>query len=156
MNLGEFIDKLQSMPSSSKIILRGECLRDIFVGPFVDENHLNEISDSRRIYCYPKKKVYFYHFIDEIPGFFHSYRGYYEDIALSISVKDRGYTVSDILTEARKCIGFCFEGYKGGLFTMNTDSRLWMAIYGDNSQFRCNEIVKDGDIVYLNVIHSNE
>lgn len=153
MNLGEFISALDRLPLSSKVILRGECFKNYFSSD--DLKHSHEILNPS-IYCYPKKKVYCDPYPDDVPNFFHSYRGYYKDIALSISLYDKGYTVEDLLTEAIRSIGYIFGGYKGGFYEMTKDTRMWVSIYGDNSQFRCKEVVQEGEIVYLDIVQSDE
>lgn len=130
MNLGEFITKLSTFPQNAKIIIK-------------TDNSL----------FYPKAVVYVNHDIDNYPYFFHSYRGYYEDIALSLSSKDKDYRVSDILSNALKCEGFYFEGYKGGYFIMSNDSILWLSSYGDNSGLRCKDIIYENNVVYIITIH---
>lgn len=60
MNLSEFVKKLKDFEESSNVIIK-----------YKDRNYYLELVD--------------YH--DEYPNFFHSYRGYYEDIAIAIGKK---------------------------------------------------------------------
>lgn len=60
---------------------------------------------------------------------FDSYRGYYEDLALNPG--DSSVSVKNLLREARWCVGKTFHGYKGGNFTMNEYTPLWIADYGN-------------------------
>lgn len=60
---------------------------------------------------------------------FMSYRGYYEDLAVSPRTDPK--TVGDVLKQARDALGEIFEGYKGGDFPMHKGSILWVACYGD-------------------------
>ena len=57
-------------------------------------------------------------------GQFYSYRGYYEDIALELSASPS--TVAGLLQRAEAAVGQTFEGWKGGDYTMDRDSRLWV------------------------------
>lgn len=59
---------------------------------------------------------------------FMSYRGYYEDLAISPQPDLK--SVGEVLQEARNALGEVFEGYKGGDFPMHKNSLLWVAPYG--------------------------
>lgn len=65
------------------------------------------------------------------PTSFHSYRGYYEDLALWFR---RGGTttcsVAELLEAASGCVGKTFTGYKGGKYIMGRHTALWVAPYG--------------------------
>jgi hypothetical protein len=62
---------------------------------------------------------------------FNSYRGYYHDIALE--PWNGTLTVEQLLSAANDACGRTFEGYKGGDFTMDADTPLWIANYGSAS-----------------------
>ena len=64
------------------------------------------------------------------PGFRapHSYRGYYHDLAFAPCQE---VTVGEALYVARSCVGGEFDGWKGGKFTMNTHTDVWLANFGD-------------------------
>lgn len=71
------------------------------------------------------------------PAGLDSYRGYYEDLALSF--KDTGRhgehtspTVAALLGDLRGAVGKSFTGYKGGEFTMGRDTAMWVANYGES------------------------
>lgn len=149
MNLGHLISILEKLPSSNKLVFRYEGFKDYFHS---DDLSNDEDQLPQDIYCYPKKVVYYDHDIDNIPEFFHSYRGYYSDISLSISPTNHDYTVGDILIAARKSIDFSFEGYKGGYYKMNSESRVWVSLYGNDSGLKCKGITQHNDTVYLDVI----
>lgn len=59
-----------------------------------------------------------------------SYRGYYEDLAIEPGLATSATTLVEVLSAA---IGQTFEGYKGGDFTMDRMTRVWVAPYGDTS-----------------------
>lgn len=59
---------------------------------------------------------------------FMSYRGYYEDLA--ISPRSDPKPVGEVLNEARAALGEIFEGYKGGEYPMHKGSLLWVAPWG--------------------------
>ena len=59
----------------------------------------------------------------------HSYRGYYEDLALQKEPGTR--TVVSLVEQLRnECLGQTFEGYKGGNFHMDEHTPMWIAEYG--------------------------
>ena len=59
---------------------------------------------------------------------FDSYRGYYEDLALSLGEGTR--QAGELLTDCRECMGEVFCGYKGGEYMMGATTPLWVADYG--------------------------
>ena len=58
----------------------------------------------------------------------HSYRGYYSELAFHPCKSAR---VGDMLELARSCVGKTFTGYKGGEFTMNAYTDVYIANYGE-------------------------
>lgn len=56
-----------------------------------------------------------------------SYRGYYVDLAF----EPGDTTVGELLKVAEESLGKTFTGYKGGDYTMNKVTPLWIAEYGD-------------------------
>ena len=60
-------------------------------------------------------------------GYPHSYRGYYSDLAFEQS---EVRTVDEILKEVEGCLGKEFTGYKGGEYTMDESTPVWIAEYG--------------------------
>lgn len=67
----------------------------------------------------------------EVPlGFYgpHSYRGDYHELAFE---PKRDTTVAAMLHEAEYALGAEFGGYKGGVYTMDADTSVWLAVYGD-------------------------
>lgn len=58
----------------------------------------------------------------------HSYRGYYCDIAFELNVGTR--SAMSLLTECENALGQTFEGYKGGDYTTNANTPVWVALYG--------------------------
>lgn len=65
-----------------------------------------------------------------------SYRGYYDQPALGWAAT--GYSgshqppsVADLITELRGAVGRTFEGWKGGDYTYDFDSPLWVDNPGD-------------------------
>lgn len=83
------------------------------------------------------------------PGDFHSYRGYYEFIAVD---KGSDKTVREFLSQVYKAIGASFTGYKGGDFVMTNQTPVWVSEYGENSgNGIAGAALKDG-VVWLGVI----
>lgn len=65
------------------------------------------------------------------PGEFHSYRGYYEFVALGS--QDGPCAVAELLNQTEEAIGHTFEGYKGGDFLMTRRTPVWVSEYGYDS-----------------------
>lgn len=60
----------------------------------------------------------------------HSYRGYYEDLAFEPA---SNITVGEMLDAARSADGATYTGWKGGEFTMGSDTDVWLSLEGDAS-----------------------
>ena len=67
-----------------------------------------------------------------VPDGVASYRGNYADLAIGFK-HWKEVTVAELLADCKDAIGNDFEGYKGGIYTMRGDSRLWVANYGESS-----------------------
>ena len=70
--------------------------------------------------------------LEQVPCGPHSYRGYYTDLAFSTTsertnVKEFSAICADMLDKN-------LEGYKGGTFTMEEKTPLWISSYGFDSQ----------------------
>jgi hypothetical protein len=61
----------------------------------------------------------------------HSYRGYYSDLAFHTG--DGATSAGELLAVCRGALGSVYEGYKGGDFTMDDDTPLWISSYGSAS-----------------------
>lgn len=68
------------------------------------------------------------------PEHLDSYRGYYEDLAFRPGETYSKRTVAEVLQEAKKALGATFTGYKGGDFTMDENTLLWVSPYGESHQ----------------------
>lgn len=53
----------------------------------------------------------------------HSYRGYYHDLAFEI---ERDVTVGEMLAAAYGALGSTYEGWKGGDYTMDSHTDVWL------------------------------
>jgi hypothetical protein len=63
------------------------------------------------------------------PGRLHSYRGYYEQLAIE---PDNIYVLLDpFIADLEIAVGQTYEGYKGGDFTMHRDTPVWISSYGE-------------------------
>lgn len=79
-----------------------------------------------RLRPYKDEKYISYDFVHFKPTGLHSYRGFYEDLAIGYST-DSETTPASLLAECEKAIGKIFTGYKGGDFEMNYNTVLWVA-----------------------------
>ena len=60
------------------------------------------------------------------PTGLHSYRGFYEDLAIGHTDEGEAPTVKEFLTQLREAVGETFHGWKGGSYRMDHDSSLWV------------------------------
>lgn len=58
----------------------------------------------------------------------HSYRGYYDELAFE---PEPNVSVGDMLEAAKGALGKTFIGYKGGEFTMDEYTTVWISRYGE-------------------------
>ena len=80
----------------------------------------------------PKNNLVFIKPYDLIPIEFDSYRGYYDQLALSYDIN--GFcTVEKLLKLAKQSVKKTFIGYKGGEFVMTKNTPIWISNYGNTS-----------------------
>lgn len=83
-------------------------------------------------------------------GYFSSYRGFYEDLAMEYT--NRGTCqIEDFLPLLKKEIGAVHIGWKGGEYTMGEDTLVWVATEGDVTR---TAVVGVMDFGYLAVIQT--
>jgi hypothetical protein len=82
--------------------------------------------------------------IDLNPEGVDSYRGYYEDLSLDYQIESTEKTVKELLVIFENAIGKTFQGYKGGDFTMNSKTLVWVAQYGSCGRMLIDIQSKDG------------
>jgi len=88
------------------------------------------------------------------PGSFASYRGYYDQLALSyVAGSEQTLSVISLLAQARTAIGSRFTGYKGGTFVMGPDTPLWASNYGDVSDLAIIGVEEHDDKVVILTVH---
>lgn len=83
------------------------------------------------------------------PNFPHSFRGYYDDLALE---PFEGITlVKKLLELLKKSLNKEFTGYKGGEFLMDARTPLWMSKYGSSVRARAimNVRAVNGEVVLI-------
>ncbi len=69
-----------------------------------------------------------------------SYRGYYDQLAIGVS---HGYaTVGSLLQELEGAVGKTFQGYKGGDYTMDLETKVWLSNFGESSGSRITGVRK--------------
>jgi hypothetical protein len=75
-----------------------------------------------------------FEFGDLVPGRFHSWRMVYSQLCLDWDGR-WPLKVSQLLAEAKACVGKTFEGWKGGDFVMGRDTNLWIARAGESGGY---------------------
>lgn len=83
----------------------------------------------------PQDNVIHFNFGWFVPGDFTSYRGYYEDLAITFKAASNGETpkVKDFLAACLEANGKVFEGYKGGRYRMRADTDVYVSNWGECS-----------------------
>lgn len=77
-------------------------------------------------------------------GGLHSYRGYYDELALDPSEES---TVAEVLADAKEALGGrAFTGYKGGEFVMEPYTAVWLAMYGSTGDGIAGFVTKGGKL----------
>jgi hypothetical protein len=83
----------------------------------------------------------------------HSYRGYYQYLALGYNNKlDKqmpNNTVSQMLEMFESAQGRRFTGYKGGEFLMHSKTIVFVANYGDSTSIMLTDIKTVGDKTFI-------
>lgn len=64
-----------------------------------------------------------------------SYRGYYEQLAIEVSVSG-SMTVGTLVELLTSRIGTTMTGYKGGQYPISNDTPVWISNYGECSHSR--------------------
>lgn len=67
------------------------------------------------------------------PTGLHSYRGYYDHLAIGWRQDDAYTTVQDLLKLLESAIGGTFHGWKGGEYRMSRETPVWIDQAGDAS-----------------------
>ena len=88
-------------------------------------------------------------------GGVHSYRGYYEDLAIGYgkaNYKDDP-KVADVVRWLGDALGKTFQGYKGGEYTMSENTAVWVADYGETGGVGIVDVIEhEGDVVLKTAI----
>jgi hypothetical protein len=92
-----------------------------------------------------------YEFCGCVPDGLHSYRGYYEDLAIGFSDEKSAPKHDEVLTMLCETVGEVFMGYKGGKYRMSRESTLWVANYGNTSgtHIKAVRLDRENDTIWL-------
>jgi hypothetical protein len=63
----------------------------------------------------------------------HSYRGYYEDLAVTVAGTGAPWNLGKLLRELRAAQGKTFTGYKGGEYVMTRVTPVWVVLGYDRT-----------------------
>lgn len=61
------------------------------------------------------------------PVGFHSYRGFYEDVAIGFEYRQDNLMAMDFLKQLKNMLGKEIHGWKGGTYIVEPDSYLWVS-----------------------------
>jgi hypothetical protein len=91
-----------------------------------------------RLEALPEDRAIEFDFGGAIPTSFNSWRGVYADLALGFGIHgfnggkiETNETVTGLLKKAKHANGGTYGGYKGGHFTMNKNTPVWVDNYGE-------------------------
>ena len=77
----------------------------------------------------------FFDFAGFFPAELDSYRGYYEDLALGFTDEYEKYTdiitIDELIAKLKESVNKTYHGWKGGKYTMNSGTKLWVANSGN-------------------------
>jgi hypothetical protein len=88
-----------------------------------------------------------YDFVHFAPAGIHSYRGYYDQLAIGYDHTE--ITVAKLLNTCKLAVGCTFTGYKGGNYKMDRNTRVWVANYNESGSTAIVGVRNDGWIVTL-------
>lgn len=92
----------------------------------------------------------------EPSGRTHSYRGYYEHMAMGIEYGDATVSaeVGEIYSQLTHNVGIKLKGWKGGRFLMTENTPVWAADWGESTQTAITDVhVPDHGAVVLRTSH---
>ena len=82
------------------------------------------------------------------PGAIDSYRGYYEQLAISYrEFENARMTVGVLLEMCKNALGNTFTGYKGGDYVMSEDTPLWASNRSDATGTAIVGVTEELDVV---------
>ena len=86
-----------------------------------------------------------------VPANVSSYRGYYEDLAISFAHcnERENNSVGRTLEGLRAAVGKVFTGYKGGNYRADRDTALWVANYGESGGTAVVGVAEECDYVTI-------
>lgn len=95
-------------------------------GPQITLGRLIELLEQR-----PQDETVRFDFEHMHPDDLTSYRGFYEDLAVSFTDEGEPPTVEWMLAKLRGAVGESFSGWKGGRYRMQEGTPLWVARPGN-------------------------
>lgn len=79
-----------------------------------------------------------------VPTTLHSWRGVYAELAIGYGDPKGWPKIGDVIDVFKGAIGTTYTGYKGGDFTMNESTPVWVANYGDVGNTAIVDVKDDG------------
>lgn len=92
---------------------------------------------------------------DFCPSSCMSYRGYYDQIAISYK-SGTWPKVSVVLAELESALQGEFEGYKGGVYRMSKHTPVWVANYGESPGVAVVAVKDNGSTVVICTAHIDD
>jgi len=89
------------------------------------------------------KNIY-YDFGGMTPTILDSWRGSYSELALGFDRESSEMRADKILKELKSAIGKTYQGWKGGDFTMNEDTPVWVDNCGESTETAIIGVLDEG------------
>lgn len=110
----------------------------------MDKYQLNLGQFIKKLEEQPQNNMITFDFVYFVPEGIHSYRGYYDQMAIGYTRKNDWPKVSEVLSFCKDAIGKYFTGYKGGDFLMTEKTPLWVANYGETGETVIVDVINAG------------
>ena len=99
-----------------------------------------------------EEPIVYFDFVNTYPTCLDSWRGAYKELAFDFCHghgKEKPMPISEFLRVLKDTIGQTFTGYKGGDFTMDESTPVWVANYGESGDTGVLDITDDGYLVTI-------
>lgn len=104
----------------------------------------------------PQNNDVYFEFCHLAPTNFASWRGYYKHIALGYQIAYPSLKVSELLDKARSVVGQSYEGYKGGLYIMTTQTPVMVDNWRESTSTGLIDVIDIGDRSLLITKHMDD
>lgn len=134
-------ERAERLKSSPQLTL-GEVIAVLESSELEYENHKGTIE--------PKHVRFDFEYI--FPTGLDSWRGSYDELAITFSIEGKPPTGKEFLDWLKESVGKSYEGWKGGEYTMGKSTPLWVANSGNSGQTALVRVDVDDFGIKLNTL----